>query len=698
MTHTDERRQTSRSDHEVEDIPNGFLPRGPNFRRTYQPAPQECEDPEQYCKGGYHPVTIGDTFQGGRFTVIHKLGHGGGATVWLSQDSEEDRYVALKILQARDSSEDVHELKMHRYLQEKLNEIDQRSMIALYEHFWIGGPNGRHLCLVFEVAGPALASFRHWDQWKKIRPDFVRQIALQAVEGLLAFHQADIVLGDLSAGNILFRLADISHFTAADVYETFGHPEPFENRYVADNRPVDEPGAPTYLYEGITFRNRNLNLIQPEIAFIDLAESYVVGTEQLSNLSAYTASYAAPEVLLWKQKQEQASDVWALACILFEMRSGEELFASDYGDLNVQSAYIDHLGALPGPWVTELRKQFDQSSEPEDIEADVQSNATPEPGAIEDDLMEDIPVDDNDQHQSEDEPLVAKPKGNRRSIIRCILLSIIDAIRNTGKHLFDFFHHDNLNPWMDEPDVEMNLGTNIDDEIISEQQISEDLVPLDKSPPEDDVIPPEDEAIPPEDEVIPPEDEVIPPEAMPPSNNVVPPEVMPEGLIQRLYDIGSVNKEWHDMSLDQRLELAQKFYTSMGRHETAADTATLMAEVNTGNAPVGPLSNDEITDFVSLLRSMLQYRRADRASLADVIQHPWFTTPTTDPWEVQGAGLPWIATCHPGTNYVFAEEDDDVPMTSTNIQPTLLHHRRTIAHLSRPSFRPATSPYPRHSI
>ena len=394
MEHNDDRGETSSHDREIEELPNGFQSRGPGFSHTYQPGPQDCEDPEQYCEGGYHPVTIGDTFEGGRFTVIHKLGHGGGATVWLSQDSEEDRYVALKIMQARDSLEDVHELKMHRHLQEKLNELDRRSMIALYEQFWIDGPNGRHLCLVFEVAGPALANFRHWDQWRKIRPDIVRHIGLQLTEGLLALHQADIVFGDLSAGNILFRLADISRWTADDVYETFGRPEPYENKYAADGQPVDEPGVPTWLYEGITFRNCDTSLIRPEIAFIDLAESYIVGTEQLPHVSAYTAIYAAPEVLLWKEKQDQASDVWALACILFELRSGEELFVQDHGDLGVQNAMIEHLGPFPRPWVEELCRQ--EGWEPPVFEDDVKANDAPEQDAVEDVTMEDIAVNDDE--------------------------------------------------------------------------------------------------------------------------------------------------------------------------------------------------------------------------------------------------------------------------------------------------------------
>lgn len=47
---------------------------------------------DRYRPGGYHPVSINDTFGDGRYTVCHKLGFGGFSTVWLALDG---RYVAI---------------------------------------------------------------------------------------------------------------------------------------------------------------------------------------------------------------------------------------------------------------------------------------------------------------------------------------------------------------------------------------------------------------------------------------------------------------------------------------------------------------------------------------------------------------------------------------------------------------------------
>lgn len=40
----------------------------------------------RYRPGGYHPVSLRDTFNNGRYYARHKLGWGGYSTVWLTKD------------------------------------------------------------------------------------------------------------------------------------------------------------------------------------------------------------------------------------------------------------------------------------------------------------------------------------------------------------------------------------------------------------------------------------------------------------------------------------------------------------------------------------------------------------------------------------------------------------------------------------
>lgn len=49
---------------------------------------EDEEDWEDYVKGGYHPVHIGDKFSDGRYIIVRKLGWGHFSTVWLAKDTK----------------------------------------------------------------------------------------------------------------------------------------------------------------------------------------------------------------------------------------------------------------------------------------------------------------------------------------------------------------------------------------------------------------------------------------------------------------------------------------------------------------------------------------------------------------------------------------------------------------------------------
>lgn len=48
----------------------------------------EDEGTEDYRRGGYHAVQIGDKFKNGRYMVQRKLGWGHFSTVWLAWDTQ----------------------------------------------------------------------------------------------------------------------------------------------------------------------------------------------------------------------------------------------------------------------------------------------------------------------------------------------------------------------------------------------------------------------------------------------------------------------------------------------------------------------------------------------------------------------------------------------------------------------------------
>lgn len=119
------------------------------------PEGSGLEDAERYRPGGLHPLHLGDFIdESERYDVAYKLGHGLNSTVWLCFDNEENFWVAVKVLAADKSSEENPELVTMNLLADVPGEELELNHIGLpFHHFWIEGPNGRHLCLVSDLYG-----------------------------------------------------------------------------------------------------------------------------------------------------------------------------------------------------------------------------------------------------------------------------------------------------------------------------------------------------------------------------------------------------------------------------------------------------------------------------------------------------------------------------------------------------------------
>lgn len=156
---------------------------------------------ERYRKGGYHPVHLEDTLDGGKYHIIHKLGSGGSSTVWLARDNDTQRVVSLKILTASASQENK-DLKTLRYLDRHLGRRSGRSnIISITKTFQLEGPNGTHTCYVSHVAGPSMVQLIQ-NAWqvtgsRQLRGALTRNLAKQLAKAVCRMHSAGMIYGGL---------------------------------------------------------------------------------------------------------------------------------------------------------------------------------------------------------------------------------------------------------------------------------------------------------------------------------------------------------------------------------------------------------------------------------------------------------------------------------------------------------------------
>ncbi|KAM7203589.1 Protein kinase-like domain containing protein [Naviculisporaceae sp. PSN 640] len=334
-------------------------------------APFKLEKIYEYEPGGLHPAHLGDVLGDG-YRIIHKFGHGGFATVWLARDlnaKDTTKYVALKIIRADSSGDDCPELLLNRIASEIAEGDGSEHLGFPTNHFKFDGPNGSHLCFVYPALGPRVSYgvFRACDDLGEI----LRRVCHGVTAAIASLHRQGVCHGDIRPHNILHPVTGLDGLSEDEILSILG--EPRRNRVLdADEKENTMPTAPRYLVYPVTWDYVDTKYLLKTPKLIDFGECF-----RLSNPPEDVGTpgyYRSPELLL-ENKLGIASDVWALGCTLFEIRTGRKLFESfDDNDDDYLEAMCMVLGRLPEPWWSTTwgaRKKFFQD------EADQNGRAIP---------------------------------------------------------------------------------------------------------------------------------------------------------------------------------------------------------------------------------------------------------------------------------------------------------------------------------
>eukprot|EP01060_Flectonema_neradi_P000497 TRINITY_DN10310_c1_g1_i1.p1 TRINITY_DN10310_c1_g1~~TRINITY_DN10310_c1_g1_i1.p1 ORF type:complete len:754 (+),score=70.79 TRINITY_DN10310_c1_g1_i1:58-2319(+) len=299
-------------------------------------------------EGGFCRLAPND-FLSNRYELVSLLGRGQSSTVWFAKDTKAEpqsdhQYVAIKVTKCAKNirCSSLHEIALLYFI--KQNSSNGVGIAQLLNHFEHDGMHGVHVCMVFELLGHPLDVLMAQSGFRGIKDiSLVKDITKSILKALKQLKLINVVHTDMKPENLMFVKP------SADVLSQ------------VDKRYRPEVGTQVSLLEDLRAQRKvkisdfGLSfLLRPSDGKRHTGEDLTESDQRLIKASNYvkgaliqTREYRAPEIILGNDFTCE-TDIWSLACIVYEMVTGRFLFdpKSKPGVIDEHTNDVQHLSEI----------------------------------------------------------------------------------------------------------------------------------------------------------------------------------------------------------------------------------------------------------------------------------------------------------------------------------------------------------------